>query len=112
MFNYIASFIIMSLGMYGVITSRNLVKKMLCLSVVQTSVLLFYVTLSKVQGGNIPVLTCLNYEDCPVIYANPVPQVLMLTAIVVGVSTLALGLALAIKIESIYGTIEENELPI
>lgn len=96
---------LMMSGFYIVMSTSNLVKKLIGLSLFQTSVLLLYVSAGKVKGGIPPI----QGED-PAIYSNPLPQVLMLTAIVVGVATLALGLALVVRIRGSYGTIEEDEI--
>lgn len=103
--NYIASIILMMVGLYGVIACNNLIKKLISLSIFQTSVLLLYIAAGYVKGGAIPLLT-----EKASIYVNPLPHVLMLTAIVVGISTIAVGLAIAARIKRSYGTIEENEL--
>jgi len=81
------------------------VKKLVGLNIFQTSVFLLYISMGKVAGGSAPILD----PDIKV-YANPLPHVLILTAIVVGVATTALGLALVVRIREAYGTIEEDEL--
>ncbi len=86
-------------------SSPNLMKKLAGLSVFQTAVILFYVSVGKVDGGTAPIIT-----DVATRYANPLPQVLMLTAIVVGVATMALGFALVIRIKRAYESIEEDEI--
>lgn len=96
---------LMMLGFYALIARGHLVKKLVGLSVFQASVFLFYISLGKVQGGEPPILV-----DEPAIYSNPLPHVLILTAIVVGVATLAVGLALAVRIREAYGTLEEDEI--
>lgn len=102
---YWISIILMMSGFYAVMSSSNLIKKLIGLSLFQTSVLLFYVSASKVGGGVTPI-----YRDTEQLYSNPLPQVLMLTAIVVGVATLAMGLAIVVRIRGSYGTIEEDEI--
>lgn len=102
---YWISIILMMSGFYAVMASGNLIKKLIGLSLFQTSVLLFYVAASKVSGGTTPI-----YREGVEIYSNPLPQVLMLTAIVVGVATLAVGLAIVVRIRGSYGTIEEEEI--
>ncbi len=104
-YNYIVSIILMMIGFYGVINGTNLIKKLISLGVFQTSVLLLYVSLSVIEGGHIPVL-----EEGDQRYTNPLPHVLMLTAIVVGVATLAVGLAIAVRIREAYHTIEEDDI--
>jgi multicomponent Na+:H+ antiporter subunit C len=95
----------MMLGLYIVISRGNLVKKIVGLNVFQTSVFLLYISMAKVHGGTAPILT-----GKPEIFSNPLPHVLILTAIVVGVSTTALGLALVVRIRENYGTIEEEDI--
>ena len=97
--------VLMMIGLYTMMSRPNLVKKMAGLSMFQTGVILFYVSLGKLQGGTAPIIAE-GYDS----YANPLPQVLMLTAIVVGVATTALGFALIVRINEAYGTIEEDEL--
>ncbi len=94
-------------GLYAVIARDNLVKKVMGLTIFQVSVIMFYVSMGKVQGGTPPVLI----EGAPdTVYSNPLPHVLMLTAIVVGVATNALALALVVRIKEAYGTAEEDEI--
>jgi multicomponent Na+:H+ antiporter subunit C len=90
-----------------VVARGNLVKKMMGLSIFQVSVIMFYVSMGKIDGGTAPILV----EGRPdVVYSNPLPHVLMLTAIVVGIATTALGLALVVRIRRAYGTSEEDEI--
>ena len=98
---------LMMVGLYILIDSTNLVKKMMGLNIFQVSVIMFYVSMDKVKGGTAPIIPD-NYEE--VLYSNPLPHVLMLTAIVVGVATTALGLSLAVRIKEAYDTIEEDEI--
>jgi multicomponent Na+:H+ antiporter subunit C len=99
----------MMVGFYTLIARGNLVKKLIGLNIFQTSVILMYVSFGKVAGGTAPILVE-GGEGAGVIYSNPLPHVLMLTAIVVGVATLALGLSLVVRIKEAYGTIEEDEI--
>lgn len=92
-------------GLYIVIARGNLIKKLIGLSILQSSVFLLYVAPGKLVGGTAPILSS-QYS----IYSNPLPHVLILTAIVVGVATLALGLAITVRIREAYGTIEEDEI--
>ena len=92
-------------GLYIVTARGNMVKKLVGLSLFQTSVYLLYISPGKIVGGTPPIIDP-NYTT----YSNPLPHVLMLTAIVVGVATLALGLALVARIHEAYGTIEEDEI--
>ena len=96
---------LMMVGLYTIMSRQNLVKKMAGLSIFQTAVILFYVSLGKVDGGTAPILA-----DGFTEYSNPLPQVLMLTAIVVGVATTALGFALIVRIKDAYGDVEEEVL--
>lgn len=144
-FNYGVVIILMMLGLFVVFASDNLIKKLVGLSVFQTSVFLLYITIGKVSGGVPPILAqkshagghgdehgdghgaahaseaahgadhgASGYEAAghaaEVIYSNPLPHVLILTAIVVGVATLAVGLALVVRIREVYGTIEEEDI--
>ena len=104
-YNYLVSSILMLIGFFIVVTSHNLVKKLMGLSIFQTSVLLIYISASYVDGANIPIL-----QEGVTHYVNPLPHVLMLTAIVVGIATIAVGLAIAVKIKEEYGTIEDDEI--
>lgn len=104
-YNYLAVVVLMMLGLWTMIESRNLVKKLVGLNILQTSVFIFYVSIGKVAGGTSPVLT--GEHD---VYSNPLPQVLILTAIVVGVATSSVGLALAVRIYHAFGAVEEDEI--
>ncbi|MFL2805557.1 MAG: cation:proton antiporter subunit C [Paracoccaceae bacterium] len=102
--------ILMMTGFYIVVSRGNLIKKIIGLNLFQTSVFLFYISIGKVSGGTAPILPMkLKVEDFSV-YSNPLPHVLILTAIVVGVATTALGLALIIRIKEAYNSIEEHDL--
>ncbi len=96
---------VMMIGMFTMMSSPNLMKKLAGLSMFQTAVILFYVSVGKVDGGTAPIIT-----DAATRYANPLPQVLMLTAIVVGVATMALGFALIIRIRRAYDSMEEDNI--
>ncbi len=98
---------LMMVGLYIVIARDNLIKKMMGLNIFQVSVILLYVSMAKIEGGTAPILIE-GAKD--VVYSNPLPHVLMLTAIVVGVATMALGLALTVRIKEAYGTLEEDEI--
>lgn len=104
-FNYWACVVLMMAGLYTVIARGNLVKQIVGLGVFQISVFVFYITMGKVKGGTAPIL-----DPDITVYSNPLPHVLILTAIVVGVATTALGLALAVRIREAFGTIEDDEL--
>jgi len=100
MYNYILAVFLMMAGFYVVIAQGNLVKKVIGLGMFQTSVFILYISMGKVDGGTAPILV-----EGVEVYSNPVPHVLMLTAIVVGVATTAVGLALVIRIHEAYGSI-------
>lgn len=128
-FNYVVVIILMMVGLYVVFASRNLIKKLVGLSVFQTSVFLLYITIGKVSGGQPPILVD-DHADSgevlvaastkaaaieaahggghDVLYSNPLPHVLILTAIVVGVATLSIGLSLVVRIREVYGVIEDD----
>ena len=104
-YNYWIAIFLMMVGFYTVISRGNLVKKIIGLNIFQVSVFLLYISMSTVKGGAAPIIT-----EGVTLYSNPLPHVLILTAIVVGVATTALGLALVIRIKEAYGTIEEDEI--
>ena len=139
LYNYWVVIILMMAGLYIMIARHNLVKKMIGLSIFQTSIFYLYISMGKVKGGTAPILlempghghaSATDWGDAlspiataqaadgaaataaaaTVIYSNPLPHVLILTAIVVGVATTAVGLALIVRINEEYGTIEEDEL--
>ena len=104
-YGYAAAVLVMAIGLYVAASRGNLIKKLVGLNIFQTAVFLLYITAGKVAGGTAPIL-----YDGGAPYSNPLPHVLILTAIVVGVATLALGLALAVRIREAWGTIEEDEI--
>ena len=104
-YNYFITIFLMVAGLYVVIASGNMIKKLIGLSLFQTSVYLLYLAPAKIVGGTAPIL-----DPAFKVYSNPLPHVLILTAIVVGVATLALGLALVVRIHEAYDTIEEDEI--
>ena len=106
--NYYLVIILMMLGFYAVIARGNMVKKMVGLNIFQTSVFMLYISVGKIDGGTAPILT----GDPASVYSNPLPHVLILTAIVVGVATTAVGYALIIRIYEAYGTIEDDEMAV
>ncbi len=128
-YNYWVVIFLMMVGFYILISRGNLIKKVIGLNVFQTSVFMLYITLGKITGGTPPILV----EDhgggeghgpaeaaggvegaheavADVVYSNPLPHVLILTAIVVGIATTSVALALAIRIKEAYGTVEEDEI--
>ncbi len=121
-FNYWVYVILMMIGLWAMIAKNNLIKKLIGMTIFQTAIILFYVSIGVKSGADIPILehgtlgAALEAgEDAPPVmekdnYANPLPHVLMLTAIVVGVSTLGLALAIAQRIYGAFGTLEEDEI--
>ncbi|MFC6836238.1 cation:proton antiporter subunit C [Halomarina ordinaria] len=103
-YNYVAAVLLLGIGVYMIIESTNLVKKVVGLNVFQTGIFLFFITSAYREGGGPPVLTN------PGPYVSPLPHVLILTAIVVGVSLVAVALALIVRIYSEYGTLDEDVL--
>ena len=129
LFNYWAVIVLMMVGFYALISRDNLVKKLIGLNIFQTSVIMMYVSFGKISGGTAPILiesgghggdghgvqvagdaAHAMRDNAEILYSNPNPHVLMITAIVVGVATLALGLSLVVRIKEAYGTIEEDEI--
>jgi multicomponent Na+:H+ antiporter subunit C len=104
-FIYWITVFLMVAGLYILVARTNLLKKLIGLSLLQTSVYLLYIAPGKLIGGTAPILA-----EGFTRYSNPLPHVLILTAIVVGVATLALGLALVVRIREAYGSIEEDEV--
>ena len=104
-FSYAITVFLMVAGLYIVIARGNLIKKLVGLGIFQTSVYLLYIAPGKLIGGTAPIV-----DQHFKVYSNPLPHVLILTAIVVGVATLALGLALVVRIREAYGTIEEDDI--
>ncbi len=104
-FTYFITVFLLVAGLFIVIARHNLIKKLIGLGIFQTSVYLLYIAPGKLVGGTAPIL-----GDAFSVYSNPLPHVLILTAIVVGVATLALGLALVVRIREAYDTIEEDEI--
>lgn len=104
-YNYWIVILLMMVGFYTLIQRGNLIKKIVGLNIFQTSVFILFISMGKVEGGAPPIL-----EEGVTLYSNPLPHVLILTAIVVGVATTAVGLALVVRIREAYGTIEEEEI--
>ena len=105
LYNYWIVIFLMMAGLYIVVEHGNLIKKMVGLSIFQAAVFILYITFGKVSGGTAPIV-----GEGITVYSNPLPHVLILTAIVVGVATTALALALVVRINEAYGTIEEDEI--
>jgi multicomponent Na+:H+ antiporter subunit C len=104
-FSYWVTIFLLIAGLYIVIARGNLIKKLIGLSIFQTSVYLLYIAPGKLIGGTAPIVS-----EKFTVYSNPLPHVLILTAIVVGIATLALGLALVVRIREAYGSIDEDEI--
>jgi multicomponent Na+:H+ antiporter subunit C len=104
-FTYFITVFLLVAGLFIVIARGNLIKKLVGLGIFQTSVYLLYIAPGKLVGGTAPILS-----DAFTVYSNPLPHVLILTAIVVGVATLALGLALVVRIREAYDSIEEDQI--
>lgn len=113
-YNYWVAIVLMMLGFYVVISRGNLIKKLIGLNIFSTSVFLLYISMGKIKGATAPILVDPSPSSAsPTVlqlYSNPLPHVLILTAIVVGVATTAVGLALTVRIHERYGTIEEDEI--
>lgn len=105
LFNYWIVIVLMMTGFYIVVSRGNLVKKIVGLNVFQTSVFMLYISMGKVRGGTAPIIT-----GKPEVFTNPLPSVLILTAIVVGIATTGLALALVVRIKNAYNSIEEDEI--
>jgi len=104
-FNYWIVIILMMIGFYIVIAHNNLIKKLIGLNIFQTSIFILFISMGKITDGTAPILI----ETDP-LYSSPLPHVLILTAIVVGISTTALGLAIIIRIYHAFGTVEDDEI--
>lgn len=111
-FNYIAAIILMMLGLWAMLSKKNIIKKLIGMAIFQTGIILFYISMGAKMGSTIPILNYpkLNEPINAADYANPLTQILMLTAIVVGVATLGLGLTLARKVYQEYGSFNEDEI--
>jgi multicomponent Na+:H+ antiporter subunit C len=114
-YNYWIYITLMMIGLYAMIAKNNLVKKIVGMNIFQTAIILFYVSIGSKKGGTIPIIEYAHgAAGSPVVHAadyiNPLPHVLMLTAIVVSVATLGVALALAIKVYDRYNTLEEDEI--
>jgi multicomponent Na+:H+ antiporter subunit C len=104
-FNYWVVVVLIMVGLYMVMANSNLIKKIVGLSVFQAGVFILYISMGKVMGGSAPIAS-----DAVTVYSNPLPHVLILTAIVVGVATTALALALAVRIHEAYRSLEEDDI--
>lgn len=108
-YNYWVSILLMLIGFYAIVTKENLIKKIIGLNIFQTAIFLFFISLGVVKKGTVPIVSdemlLKGYQ-----YVNPLPHVLILTAIVVSVATTAVALSLIIRLYEEYGTIEESEI--
>lgn len=104
-YNYWVFAVLLMIGLYAITARFNLIKRMIGLSIFQGAVFLLYISLNKVEGGTAPIFL---EGDTAAVFSNPLPQVLILTAIVVGIATTALGLAVVVRIREEYGTVEED----
>lgn len=127
-FNYLAVVVLMMIGLFVLFSTGNLIKRMIGLALFQTSTALFYISLGKVSGGTAAITIeaessaaralagsldpayVQQFGVDSVVYSNPLPHVLILTAIVVGVATLAVGLSIAVRVREAYGTVEADEI--
>ena len=113
-YNYWAVIALLLIGLYAMIVKKNLIKKIIGMNIFQTAIILFYVSIGSKRGATIPIIMHGHGESSHAVHAaeyiNPLPHVLMLTAIVVSVATLGVALALAMKVYSQYGTLEEDEI--
>ncbi len=107
LYNYFVFAVLLMIGLYCLLARTNIIKSIIGLSMFQSAVFLLYISMDKVDGGTAPIIQE-GVENQ--IFANPLPQVLILTAIVVGISTTALALAVAVRIREAYGTIEEDKI--
>jgi len=112
--NYWAFILLMTIGLWGVIFKHNLIKKIISMSILPTSIILFFISIGAKENATIPILVHSHDHGPGVVeaahYINPLPHVLMLTAIVVAVATLGVALALCIKLYNRYATLEEDEI--
>ncbi len=109
-FIYFFAVIVLTSGLFIMLISDNYVRKIIGLGVFQSSVLIFYIALGKTADGIVPIDIGVTLDSCPHTFSSPLPQVLMLTAIVVGFATMSVGLALVYQIHKKYGTILESEV--
>ena len=107
LYHYWVFAILLMIGFYAVVAKLNLIKKLIGLSLFQAAVFLLYITMGKVDGGTAPIFQSASLTT---VFSNPLPQVLILTAIVVGISTIALGLGIVVRIKEEYGSIEEDQI--
>jgi multicomponent Na+:H+ antiporter subunit C len=109
-FNYVICVLLMMIGFYAVFAENNLVKKVIGLGLFQTGIFLFYISIAAIEGGQAPIRNHNAAEGVNQVFVNPLPHVLILTAIVVSVSVMAVALAVVIHIQHQYGTVEIDEI--
>jgi multicomponent Na+:H+ antiporter subunit C len=110
-YNYWIYVILIMIGFYGMMAKNNLMKKLIGMTIFQWSIILFFISIGAKKGGTVPIIDpSLHPAIRAVDYVNPLPHVLMLTAIVVGVATTGIALSLLILIYRKYGTVEEDEV--
>ena len=113
-YNYWMYIVLMMIGLYGMIVKKNLIKKIIGMNIFQTAIILFYISIAAKKNATIPIISHVQDGAHTAVHAagfiNPLPHVLMLTAIVVAVATLGVALALAIKVYRQYHTLEEDEI--
>lgn len=107
LYNYWVFAVLLMIGFYAVIAKPNLIKKLIGLSLFQSAVFLLYITMGRIEGGTAPIFSDLAGAS---VFSNPLPQVLILTAIVVGISTTALGLGIVVRIREEYASVEEDRI--
>ncbi len=107
---YVMCFFLIVLGLYGMILKRNYVKKIIGMTIFQAAIILLFILAAYKEDATVPVLDKVNIGSDPDAYVNPLPHALMLTAIVVGVATVGVGLSLLIRVYKGYGTIDEEDL--
>jgi multicomponent Na+:H+ antiporter subunit C len=105
LYNYWIVIVLMMIGFYMIMAHGNLIKKIVGLNIFQTSVFIFYISVGNIEGGSAPI-----WDENIILYSNPLPHVLILTAIVVGLATTALALALIVRLNEAYGSINEDEI--
>ena len=105
---YMLTIVLLAIGIYGMIVCSNYMKKLMCMNIMQVSIIFFFLTFGQKDGATIPVT--MNNLFSADAYINPVPHALMLTAIVVTLGITGVGLALLMRIKDIYGTIEEKDI--
>ena len=114
-YNYLGFIILMLIGLYAMIVKNNLVKKIIGMNIFQTAIIFFFISAASKRGATIPIIEHghghgADHAVHAVDYMNPLPHVLMLTAIVVSVATLGVALALAVKVYNRYNTLEEDDI--